>query len=308
MTLEYKWPVIGHAKQLEQLEEDLKQGRLSHAYLFSGPSQIGKMPMVRTLAQILQCENNYCRECSACHQIEKGQHIDTIFLRDEGESLKIEDIRELLTHLSTTSSSNYKIIIIQRIERMTPEAANAFLKTLEEPIPGVIFLLTTTQKQKLLDTIISRVRVISLHALSDSVIRDYLVKERSDLDKNTLEMMAAFSMGKPGRALIFSRDPDRFRWYRDMYHQVARFLERSKLVDRMLYVEELLKDPEAVNSFMELFIHAVRGLILQKLEGKQMVYSFEELFAMVEYLKEARFELEHNVNQRLVLENLMTKF
>ncbi len=308
MGLQYKWPVIGHVKQLEQLEEDLRQDRLSHAYLFSGPSQIGKMPIARTFSQILQCENHYCRECPTCKQIENGQHIDTWILRDEGESLKIEEVRELLTHLSTTTSSRYRIVLIQNLERITPEAANAFLKTLEEPIPGVIFLMTTTQKERILPTILSRTRVISLHALSDAVIQDYIKTDRPEIDPTTAQMMAAFSMGKPGRAMIFLRDPERFRWYQDMYQKISRFLERSQVADRLIYVEELLKDPEAMNAFLELFAHVVRGLTLQKLEGKQVAYSFEQLFAMVEHLREARFELDHNVNQRLVLEHLMTTF
>lgn len=305
--MQYKWPVIGHAKQLEQLEEDLKQDRLSHAYLFSGPSQIGKMPIARTFAQILQCPNQYCRECPSCKQIEHGQHIDTIVLRDEGESLKIEDIRELMTHLSTTITGRYKIVIIHNLDRITPEAANAFLKTLEEPIPGVIFLMTTTRKHSLLDTILSRTRVIALHAQSEATLKDYLHQERPDLDENTARMMSAFAMGKPGRALIFLKDPDRFRWYQDMYHQIGRFFEKSSITDRMVYVETLLKDPDAMTAFLELFAHVSRGLLMKKLEGGQIPYSFDQLFAILEYLKEARFELEHNVNQRLVLENLMTK-
>ena len=122
---------------------------LFRSYLFSGPSQIGKTLIAKTFAQILQCNKGFCRDCPTCRQIDHEQHIDTFFLKDDGESLKIETIRNLVHHLSTTTSSNYKVVIIQNIERITIAAANAFLKTLEEPISRVVFLLTTTQKQKI---------------------------------------------------------------------------------------------------------------------------------------------------------------
>ncbi len=303
--MKYKWPVIGHIKQLEELEKDLLQGRLSHAYLFDGPSQIGKMPIVRTFAQILQCENNFCRECSTCKQVEKGQHIDTFFLRDEGESLKIEDVRELLSHLSTTKSSPYKIVVVQNLERITTEAANAFLKSLEEPTPRTIFLMTTVQKQRLLSTILSRMRVVSLHALSDKVIYDYLREIRPNMDPKMIEQVTAFAMGKPGRAMVFLNDPDRFRFYQDMYHQIAKFLERSTKTDRMLYVEGLIKEPERIEPFLELFVYVVRHFLFKKMEGGQVSYSYEDLFNLTKRLDQARFELEHNVNAKLTLENLL---
>ncbi len=303
--MQYKWPVIGHTKQLEELEEDLSQDRLSQGYLFAGPSQIGKMPIVRTFAQILQCPNNFCRECPTCRQIENGQHIDTFLLRDEGESLKIEDIRELISHLSTTTSSPHKIVIVQNLERITTEAANAFLKTLEEPIPGVLFLMTTTQKQRLLPTLLSRVRVISLHSLSDTVIHDYLRQIRPNLDPKMVQLISAYAMGKPGRAMVFLNDPDRFRFYQDMHHQIAKFLERSTKTDRMMYVDALLKEPEKVPVFLELFLYVVRRLVFKKIEGAQISYSFEDLFDLVRRLGQAQFELDHNVNSRLALENLL---
>jgi DNA polymerase III subunit delta' len=303
--MKYQWPIIGHVKQLEELEKDLTEDRLSHAYLFAGPNQIGKMPVIRTFAQILQCENNFCRECHTCKQVEKGQHIDTFFLRDEGESLKIEDMRELISHLSTTKSSPYKIVVIQNIERITTEAANAFLKTLEEPTPGTIFLMSTTAKQRLLATLLSRVRVVSLHALSDTVIRDYLREIRPNLDPKMSNQIAAFAMGQPGRAMVFLNDPDSFRFYQDMYHQIAKFLERSSKTDRMMYVEGLVKDPEKIKPFLELFVYVVRNSIFKKIEGGQVSFSYEKLFDLIQRLDQARFELDHNVNQRLTLENLL---
>src|SRR3989338_8750934 len=122
--MKYKWPVLLHEKPLLELEEDLSQDRLSHAYLFDGPTQIGKTLVARIFAQILQCEKDFCRTCTLCRQIEKGQHIDTLELLDDGESLKIEQIRALLGHLSTTHSGRYKIVFIQNLNRIVYKDAN----------------------------------------------------------------------------------------------------------------------------------------------------------------------------------------
>lgn len=305
--MKYKWPVLLHEKPLLELEQDLSQDRLSHAYLFNGPNQIGKTLVARIFSQILQCNNDFCRDCPTCRQIEKGQHIDTIELLDDGDSLKIEQIRELLTHLSTTHSGRYKIVFIQNLDRIVVEAANTLLKTLEEPIPGVIFIMTSTRSHQLLDTIISRCRVISFNAMPEKAILEY-IQGRSDLDSSTLEMMAAFSMGRPGRAMKFLNDPEQFRFYQDIYHQIVKFLERSTMTERMVYSDEIAKDPAMLEAFFELFAQVVRGFMLRKIKGDRIHYTFEQLFAMVGYLNQARFELDHNLNAKMVVENLMLKF
>lgn len=306
--MKYKWPLIGHVKPLEQLEYDLLYGRLSHAYLFEGPAQIGKRTVARTLAQILQCENQFCRTCPTCKQIAKGQHIDTIELKNDGESIKIEEIRDLISHLSTTATHRYKIVIIPAVERLTPEAANALLKNLEEPLSNVIFILTSHQKQQLLDTLLSRVRVFSFYGLSEEIIRGFVNERRPDLDSGTLDLIAGFSMGKPGRALLLLEDPDLFRFYRDVYDRILQMIAHPHLTDRLILAEELHKNPQEIQIFMELFVHVVRGLLLETLNGGVSTYDFVTLFAMIEGAEQARFDLEHNVNSRLALENMLMTF
>ncbi|HCW32532.1 MAG: polymerase III, delta prime subunit, DNA polymerase III subunit delta' protein [Candidatus Peregrinibacteria bacterium GW2011_GWE2_39_6] len=301
----YKWPIVGHTKPITQLENDLRQNHLSHAYLFSGPSQIGKLLIARTLSQILQCPNNFCRVCPSCKQIEKGQHINTFEFLDNGESLKIEEVRELLSHLSTTSNSDYKIVIMQNIERLTLEAANALLKNIEEPISQVLFLLTTTCKQKLLPTLVSRTRNVSFASLSESLIKDYLLQIRPDLDSKTLEMITVFSMGKPGRAKILLQDTDYLRFFQDFYDQIIKLFEHSNTTDRFMFVENFYKNQNEIKIFLELFLYMTRGLLYKKMEGKIVTYTYSELFQMIDALAKTRFDLERNINTRLSLENLL---
>lgn len=303
--MRYFWPVIGHVKQRTALEKDAEEGRLSHAYLFAGPESVGKMTVARHFAQLLQCPMGFCQTCPTCRQIEKGQHIDTLEFADNGESFKIEEMRELLSHLSTKPSQKHKIVLMQNLERVTPEAANSFLKTLEEPIPGVIFLLTTSQPKRLLDTILSRTRVTNFQALSEKIILDHLMKIEPGLDAKTAQQMATFAMGKPGRAMRFLREGESFERYQTMYQQLVRLFDGASLTEGMLLADEVVKDPLETEIFLELFAHATRGLLFQKLEGAEIPYSYAQLFGIVDALNRGRTDLEHNVNARMVLEHLV---
>lgn len=303
--MDYVWPVLGNAHALEELEQDLRENRLAHAYLFEGPYQLGKTLVTRTFAQILQCQNGFCRTCITCQQIERGQHIDMLELLDDGESLKVEAVKELLSHLSTTYSGRHKIVFIQNIDRIVEDAANMLLKAFEEPILGVIFLVTATQSQQLLPTLVSRVRTVTFRPVPDSVIREALKNRRPDLDDVSLNLMTVFAMGRPGRAFQFLEDSNRFRFHQDIYQNLTRLLQRSTLTERMTYVGTLIEDPRAIESFFERFTHLVRALIFQHLGGQPGPYSLEQLFGILDALGAAQFQLEHNVNPKLVLENLM---
>jgi DNA polymerase-3 subunit delta' len=105
--LMYNWNIIGHKKQLELIEEDIKSDRLSHAYLFTGPSSVGKFAIAKMMVNILQCPHNLCRTCPTCIQLSKGSHPDTIVLDDDGESIKIEQIRDIIARLNMTKQANY---------------------------------------------------------------------------------------------------------------------------------------------------------------------------------------------------------
>lgn len=303
--MDYAWPVLGNTHALGELEQDIRENRVSHAYLFEGPHQLGKTLAARTFAQILQCPNGFCRTCPICLQIERGQHIDTLELLDTGESLKVETIKELLTHLSTTHSGRHKIVFIQNIERIVEDAANMLLKAVEEPISGVIFLITVTQTQQLLPTLVSRLRTITFRPIPETLLRESLQSRRPDLDEVSLQLMTTFSMGLPGRAFEFLEDPNRFRFHQDIAQNLTRLLKRSTLTERMMYVNTLVEDPTAIDSFFERFTHLTRTLIFQHLKGEETPYSLERLFGILDALGAARFQLEHNVNPKLVLENLV---
>lgn len=297
--MKYNWSIIGHEKQLLRIENDFESGNISHAYLLSGSNSVGKYTVAKKMANILQCENDLCYKCSTCIQINKGSHIDTIQLEDNGESIKIEEIRKIIERLNMTRQSPYKILLIQSVERMTREAANSFLKILEEPPIQTVFIMTTDNVKLLLPTIISRVRIIKFACVSS----DYLTQKLRELyptqDEKTIKQVSLFSLGKTGKAVHLMEHPDSLAGYIKIYHDVQNFLDRKNIVDRFSYIEELAADESLIAPFFDILASVLRSKVL---EGSRKTNSYINTLSKI---NEAGMLLKQNINTRLVLENLM---
>lgn len=297
--MKYNWSIIGHDKQLEQIEKDINSGNLAHAYLLAGPNSVGKYSVAKKMAGILQCENDFCHTCKTCQQIEKGSHVDTVEFRGKEEAIKIEDIRKITERVMMTGQSKYKIFIMQSVERMTPAAANSFLKTLEEPPAGTVFLLTTDAIRSLLPTIVSRVRIIKFGVVSAQFLEQKLQELYPQGDAETIKQVSLFSLGKTGKAIHLMENPDARANYLKIYNDVQNFLKFRNLADRFSYVEELSADYSKTDMFFNMLSHVLRSKIL---EGDAQTPKYLNTMAKIE---EAGILLKSNVNSRLVLENLM---
>lgn len=297
--MKYNWSIIGHEKQLSRLEYDIATGNISHAYLLTGPNSVGKSTVAKKMAGILQCENDFCHKCTTCIQIEKGCHVDTIFLKDDGESIKIEEIRKLTERLNMTRQASYKITLIQTIERMTPEAANSFLKILEEPPLRTIFILTTNNIRQLLPTITSRVRIVKFECVSSAYLDEKLRSLYPGHDKETIKQVSLFSLGKTGKAVHLMENPDSLANYVRVYNDVQNFLAHKNIVDRFSYVEDIAEDNSKIDVFFAILTHVLRSKILGRDPNAPMYVK------TLSKIDEAGKLLKKNINARLVLENLM---
>jgi DNA polymerase III subunit delta' len=297
--MKYNWSIIGHEKQLKQIESDIESGNLSHAYLMAGPNSVGKHTVSRKIAGILQCENNFCHKCPTCTQVQHGSHIDTVELRGNDESIKIEDVRKLVERTNMTGQSKYKIFLIQSVERMTIEAANSFLKVLEEPPPNTIFILTTNNIRGLLPTLISRVRVVKFSNVSARYLEEKLKELYPDQDAETIHQVSLLSLGKTGKAIHLMENPDSLADYRKIYADVQNFLRSKNRVDRFAYVEDLVEEQKRVDVFLNILTHVLRSKVL---EGDAETSKHINTLSKIE---EAGMFLKRNINKRLVLENLM---
>jgi DNA polymerase-3 subunit delta' len=303
----YDWKIAGHSPRIIELEKEILENRLSHAYLFAGPEQVGKYTVAKTMAGIVQCPNNFCHECPTCLEIEKGYHADTIEVTDDGESLKVEPMRELLTKLNLTRTSSRKIMLIENIERMTTDTANAMLKTLEDPPDGVMFLMTTSRLREILPTVISRVRLYVFQRLPEKKILELVQSLYPLAEGDLLEQVALYSLGRPGRAVKFMRDPSLLDEARKLYNDVGELVRKPDRLTEWNFAEKIaaeVKETESdkpLTEFLDTFTAIVRDKMLQSGDAGEK----RRTVRLLADLLEARDLVKRHVNTRLLLENLM---
>ena len=300
----YNWNIIGHEKQLNQLESDITSGNISHAYLLVGPGHIGKYTVAKKLASILQCENNFCGVCPTCIQVRKGSHIDTMEFPNNHESIKIDQVREIISRCNMSGQSRYKIVMLQSLGRMTPEASNALLKTLEEPPPRTIFIMTTTNIREILPTILSRARVMRFHLFSYDFIKDMIKSKYPETDEEKIDQVARLSLGRTGQAIDLMDEQDKFAESLKLYKDISHLLETPNIVERFSYVEGLLENEKAMDSFLNIMTHVLRNRMLES-DTAQNNLDTQKLMDMIASVQEAKVLIGKNVNARLTLENLM---
>ena len=303
----YKWDIVGHQRQLERLEKDIEEENLSHAYLFSGTKQGGKSSIAKKLAAIIQCQNNFCGTCKDCKLIKDGTHPDTIIMEDDGTSIKIDEVRELVRKTNLTSQGKYRIVVIENIERMPIEAQNSFLKTIEEPPGKTIFLLTTSQLDQVLLTIQSRVRQYHFSTVDDDVLSEYLQKTFGQ--RSEMREVVTMAQGRPGLAISLMKDFEEFSYQKGLYYQVEGFLKKNNVSQKFSFVEEIEKDSKKIELFLDAFTRYLRKLIFdftsQKDHPLKSRFTLKQIVNLFDILEKTRYFIKRNVNKKLALENLL---
>ena len=174
--------ILGQEKAIGFLKKVIKGDKIPHAYLFTGIEGTGKRTTALALARAINCkspvEEDSCGDCKVCRQMNSGNFPDYYSIEPDGQNIKIEQIREFNRSINFKPVlGKYRITIINRAEMMTEEAANSFLKTLEEPPPGNIIVLKVIDPLDLLPTIISRCQKIPFKPLSHDIIEKHLINE-----------------------------------------------------------------------------------------------------------------------------------
>ena len=178
-------PIIGHQQIVEQLQHTVASDRIAGAYLFVGPTDVGKETVARYFAQLIFCKQEaqppiVCGECLACRKVNSGNHPDLQFIRPEGSLLKIGQIRELQKQIIYQPlEARRKVYILTDVERMNAEAENCLLKTLEEPPASSVLILLTSNIRALLPTTRSRCQILQFHPMPTQELTEILVERFS---------------------------------------------------------------------------------------------------------------------------------
>jgi len=209
--------IRGNQKVRSLLRSAIERGRVAHAYLFAGPAGVGKLDTARAMAAALNCEHyagDSCGRCSACKAIAIGAHLNYIEIRPEKGLLKIDKIRELQKILSYRLERGHRVVVVDGAEQLARGAANAFLKTLEEPTTGSTIILVTPSPDSLLPTILSRSQRINFHPLDTGevvvALGDY---DLSEQQKKAAAMLSGGSITRAREALdggVFARRGELF--------------------------------------------------------------------------------------------------
>ncbi|HEY7973856.1 MAG TPA: DNA polymerase III subunit delta', partial [Ktedonobacterales bacterium] len=193
--------VYGNQQAQARLERAVLGDAVSHAWLLTGPAGIGKTTLALEFARLLQCtgrdpdSGEPCGACASCRKISHGNHPDVTVIapKKDERTLKIEIVRDMIRMTSLTpSEGRWRIFVIPEIERMVPAGANALLKTLEEPPPQVVLLLTSSEPETLLPTVLSRCQIVPMLPLTPEEVAQALHMhwEMAEDDARTLAALA----------------------------------------------------------------------------------------------------------------------
>jgi DNA polymerase III subunit delta' len=322
--------LVGHDWAAELLSAAIRHDRIGHAYLITGPAQIGKTTLARTFAQALNClsgdlASRPCGRCRACTLIAANRHPDVRLLTGEVSergklTLKIDQIRALQHDLNLAAyEARWKVAILKRFDAATAGAANAFLKTLEEPPSKVILLLTANDADALLPTITSRCRAISLRPLAAATMIDSL-QTRHHVPPEQARLLGRLADGRLGWAINAAQDASLLQVRQSQLGWLQEALG-GRRVGRFALAEKLSKKPEELPLILQTWLSWWRDLALlafgdsttvaisnvdHEVELKRLAASWspEQIITALRRTAQTITHLERNANTRLVLENL----
>ena len=312
--------IKGQGSAVSFLKAALKNNRLSHAYIFCGPNGVGRMLAALNFAKVLNCKNAVssepCDKCPSCVKIGSSSHPDISILKPdkEGGSIKIDDIRQLIKDIYLKPfEAVKKVYIIDGAESMKHEAANALLKTLEEPPTDSVLILITEDLKALFHTIVSRSQVIRFFPLKIKEIKEILVKEHS-MDEAAAHILAHLSSGRLGEALKF-KDEDVFERRQSIINSALR-----KSLTELLF-DDVPRDK--IKLYLDILLTYFRDILTVKagadcstlvnidkkdiIQGEAKRLSFEYLENSINNIISTFGYLDRNANAKLAMSVLALK-
>lgn len=340
--------VVGQSHITTTLKNAINNNQLAHAFLFCGPRGVGKTTCARILAKTINCENRTkdgeaCNTCNSCVTFDNGSSLN-IHELDAASNNSVDDIRSLVEQVRfAPQAGKYKVYIVDEVHMLSASAFNAFLKTLEEPPPYAIFILATTEKHKILPTILSRCQIFDFKriTINDTIehLQEICGKEKIEAEKAALHIIAQKSEGCmrdslsildkivsfTGGHLTYSNTLEHLNILdEDYYFKMLGHMQQQQLADAMLLFDEINQKGFEGDTFLEGFAEFTRNLLVSKdpkaavllevaddfkqkyLQSAQQVAT-SWLIASLNILNEAIINYKQARNKRLHIELILIK-
>lgn len=237
--------IFGQPRAREFFRASIASGRVSHAYLFTGPAGSNKTTAAYAFAQAILCKDHGCRTCDDCRRIERRKHPDVHFYAPEGaQGYLVEQIREIVSSVSLAPiRARGKVYILDRVDLLGVSAANAFLKTLEEPVEGVTFILLGRTREAVLPTIVSRCQVVPFRHIPAREAAGIL-SQKTGVTPEQARIAIEACNGSITRAMSFAKSAERSE-FRARIMEVLANLALSDERDVLEYAAELIERAKA---------------------------------------------------------------
>lgn len=317
--------IVGQEQIKEHLQGAMKAGKVSHAYIISGERFSGKEYIARIFAMALQCEagnTEPCQVCHSCKQALSDNQPDIIYVNHEKPgSIGVDDIRTQINGDIAIKpySSPYKIYIVNEAEKMTPQAQNALLKTLEEPPAYAVILLLTTNVNSLLQTILSRCVILHMKPVADALVKDFLMTQMQVPDYKA-EVCVAFARGNIGKAKHLAASED-FEKVKEDALALLKYVHEMDITEMIAAIKKINEYKLDIDDYLDILSIWYRDALLFKAtnDANHLIFkeeiqnirkvagrtSYEGIEEVLQTLSKAKSRLNANVNFDLTMELLL---
>ncbi len=323
--------MFGHEWAVDLLKEHIASGNFRQAYLITGPEGVGRRTLALRMAQALNCPQPIapgepCGACRTCTQIDRMQYADLNIIQAayRGGTLKVDQIRELQHSLALAPyEARYRVAVLLRFEEAHISAANALLKTLEEPPPQVVIILTAESAESLPPTIVSRCEALRLRSQPIKTIQEGL-ETKLGMPAEEANQLAHLSGGRPGYAIHLHRNPELLALRLSWLEEHNTLLSASR-VERFAYIEKLTKgkenlDKEKLRSQLQTWLSLWRDIFLYASNASAPLANIDQIDTIQELSKHFGYDsarsmvttlqrtldlIGSNINVRLAMEVLM---
>ncbi|MEM7031133.1 MAG: DNA polymerase III subunit delta' [Chloroflexota bacterium] len=314
--------IFGHPRALQFLSSALESDRMPQSILITGPDQVGKETLATQFAASINCVGGKkpCQACASCKKIATGNHPDIFYIHEPNDStLKIEQIRDIQQYLVLRPlESQYKIAVLSNFERATSAAANALLKTLEEPPAHVILLLTAKNKSQLLPTIVSRCQIIPLKPISESIIATVLA-ERHNANEAQASLLSKLAMGRIGWAINALSHTEILARREQFLTDLLEILEKGSDF-RLAYAQQFTRTQQPIIEVLGIWLSLWRDILYYQVGNTDHIVNLDmadqlrwfadtlttdRILSVLENLQQTLHNFNYNVNVRLNFEVLL---